>query len=350
MLPVHRPPAMLPLAIESVLAQTLTDFDLVVICDGAPPETAACARDYAARDPRVRVLDLPKGERHGEAHRHRVLQEAVESERPLVAQLADDDLWFPEHLAELERLLADVDFGNLLQARLTPDGAVALHHGDLADPQARERMRTEPFNFFGPSVAGYRLAAYRRLVHGWEPAPTDVWSDLHMWRAFLDTPGLRLATRFSVQGVSLSAAERTDADLAERAAESRRVAAGLLGSAGARDDFRQRAFADLWAHLDTAVTHRDQLSEAHDRAVAAIADLTTQLEATHAAFVQAGEEAGRQRQASLRRRARIRRLRAQVAGLRRRNTALAEELATIRASRSWRLSAPLRRLTGRRDR
>lgn len=232
LLPVHRPPAMLPLAIESVLAQTVTDFDLVVICDGAPPETAACAAEYAARDVRVRVLDLPKGERHGEAHRHRVLAEADEVERPLVAQLADDDLWFPEHLAELDRLLAEVDFGNLLQARLTPDGAVAVHHGDLADPRTRERMRTERFNFFGPSVAGYRLAAYRRLVHGWEPAPPDLWSDLYMWRAFLDTPGLRLATRFSVQGVSLPAAERTDADLAERAAESRRVAAGLLGRRG----------------------------------------------------------------------------------------------------------------------
>lgn len=98
------------------------------------------------------------------------------------------------------------------------------------------------------------------------------------------------------------------------------------------------------------MTHRDQLHDAHDRAVAEIAHLTTQLEATHAAFVEAGEEAGRQRQVSLRRRARIRKLRRRTTRLRRSNAALAEELATLRASRSWRLTAPLRRLTGRRDR
>ncbi|TNM36291.1 glycosyltransferase [Nocardioides albidus] len=315
LLPVHRPPAMLPLAIESVLAQTLGDLELVVLCDGAPAETAACAREYADRDPRVRVLDLPKGERHGEAHRHAVLERA---ERPLVAQLADDDLWFPEHLVELDRLLADADFGNLLQARLTPQGAVAVHLGDLADPRTRERMRTERFNFFGPSVAGYRLAAYRRLVHGWEPAPADVWSDLHMWRAFLETPGLRLATRYSVQGVSLPAVERTDASLAEREAESRRIAEDLLGSARARDDFRARAFADLWAHLAATTTYAEELDRTHDEALAQIAVLRSQLADTQAAAEQAFARVERKRTANQR--------------LRARNQALTEELAALRLS------------------
>lgn len=352
LLPVHRPPAMLPVAIESVLAQTVTDFDLVVICDGAPPETAACAQEYADRDPRVRVLDLPKGERHGEAHRHRVLEEAVEAERPLVAQLADDDLWFPEHLAELERLLADADFGNLLQARLTPGGAVALHLGDLADPRTRERMVTERFNFFGPSVAGYRLAAYHRLVHGWEPAPPDVWSDLHMWRAFLATPGLRLATRFSVQGVSLPAVERTGTTLAERADESRRVAAGLLGSVRAQQDFRERAFADLWRHLDTTTTFSDQLRETYDQAITEIAVLRSQLAQTQAAAEHAVALGSRRRESNLRLRARIDVLQTRLARMGAANASLAEDLSALRGSRSWRLTAPLRRLSsaGRRPR
>ena len=41
---------MLPFAIESVLAQSVHEFELLIICDGAPPETIACARDYAGRD------------------------------------------------------------------------------------------------------------------------------------------------------------------------------------------------------------------------------------------------------------------------------------------------------------
>src|SRR6202035_4475341 len=76
LLPVHRPPALLPFAIETVLAQEVDDFELFVICDGAPAETAACARDYARRDKRVRVFTFAKGERHGEAYRHQALTQA----------------------------------------------------------------------------------------------------------------------------------------------------------------------------------------------------------------------------------------------------------------------------------
>ena len=43
------------------------------------------------------MFDFPKGDRHGEAHRHAALAEA---RGELVAHICDDDLWFPEHLAE----------------------------------------------------------------------------------------------------------------------------------------------------------------------------------------------------------------------------------------------------------
>ena len=119
LLPITRPPFMLPFAIESVLAQSVLEFELFIICDGAPPDTVACARDFARRDTRVKVFPFPKGQRHGEAHRHTVLEGAAGR---YVAQIADDDLWFPDHLAELEILLSKSDFGNLLHVFLQPDG------------------------------------------------------------------------------------------------------------------------------------------------------------------------------------------------------------------------------------
>jgi glycosyltransferase involved in cell wall biosynthesis len=216
LLPVVRPPALLPLAIESVLAQENGDFELFVVCDGAPEETVACAEAQARRDRRVRIFIFAKGERHGEAHRHRALGQATGE---FVAHIADDDLWLPNHLGELARLLAAADFGNTPQVSARPDGSVALIPGDLARPELRARMRSRPFNLFGPSVAGYRLSAYRRLDEGWAPAPDGVWSDLHMWRKFLARDDFAFATRMTVSALQFPTPPRRGMTLAERAAE-----------------------------------------------------------------------------------------------------------------------------------
>ena len=245
LLPVHRPPHLLPFAIDSVLAQSEPGFELVVVCDGAPRETIDCARAYAARDRRVVVRPFEKGERHGEAHRHAVLATAASR---FVAQIGDDDLWFPDHLAELALLLDKVDFGNLLHAELSPQGAVDVHMGDLADPEIRRRMCEGAWNFFGPTCAGYRLSAYRCLPTGWSPAPPDVWTDLHMWRKFLQRQDLAFGTRFSVQAVKLSAGTRAGMPLEDRAAEHRAVAAQMTQEAERRN-FQARAFQAMFKAL-----------------------------------------------------------------------------------------------------
>jgi glycosyltransferase involved in cell wall biosynthesis len=77
LLAINRPPAFLPFAIESVLAQTVKEFELFVVCDGAPVETIHCAREYSGRDPRIKVFDFPKGERLGEGHLHNALMAAA---------------------------------------------------------------------------------------------------------------------------------------------------------------------------------------------------------------------------------------------------------------------------------
>jgi glycosyltransferase involved in cell wall biosynthesis len=218
LLPVHRPPALLVYAIDSVLAQTLTDFDLFVICDGAPVETVTCAQAYAARDTRVRVFAFPKGERFGEAHRHAALAQASGE---YIAHIADDDLWLPNFLEEMAELLRGADFGNLLHVYVHPDGRIEAVPCDLARPALRQRMLNEKFNRFGLSFAGYRLQAYRRLPEGWSPAPTSVWTDLHMWRKFLSRTDMIFATRMAIAGLCFLSPRRTEMSLADRATEIR---------------------------------------------------------------------------------------------------------------------------------
>ncbi|MET0634302.1 MAG: glycosyltransferase family A protein [Xanthobacteraceae bacterium] len=219
LLTVHRQPLLLPFAMESVLWQSHSNFELFVVCDGAPAEAAGCARAFAARDPRVRVFDFEKGERRGERHRDTALALASGE---FVAQLADDDIWFPEHLKELAALLADVEFGNLLLMGMAPDGSPLYFPGDLADPDTRQRLMSEQWNFFGPSVAGYRLSTYRRMPEGWAPAPPDIWSDLHMWRKFLRLDGITAASRFTIQSLCLHNAHRANMTLEQRRDETER--------------------------------------------------------------------------------------------------------------------------------
>ena len=42
------------------------DFELMIISDGAPEETVACARAYASRDDRVRAFVFPKAPQTGQ--------------------------------------------------------------------------------------------------------------------------------------------------------------------------------------------------------------------------------------------------------------------------------------------
>ena len=46
-------------AVESILAQTFTDFELLLVDDGSPDDTSTLCDTLAAEDPRVRALHRP---------------------------------------------------------------------------------------------------------------------------------------------------------------------------------------------------------------------------------------------------------------------------------------------------
>jgi glycosyltransferase involved in cell wall biosynthesis len=89
-------------AIDSILAQTLADLELIVVDDGSRDDSAAIAQAAAARDERVRVLEM--GRNTGIATS---LNTALEQARaPVVAIQDADDRSAPERLA---RQLAVLD-------------------------------------------------------------------------------------------------------------------------------------------------------------------------------------------------------------------------------------------------
>ncbi len=212
-LAVHRSPECLPFAVASVLAQQLHDFDLYIVCDGAPDETVEVANKLALEDERVHVRSHPKGLRHGELYRHQVLQE---TNSEYIAHIADDDLWMPHHLSELAKLLSDCDFGNLLHVFIDQGGVIKTYPYDLADASIQQKMLTKNFNFFGPTVAGYKRSLYENLPVGWSPAPKEIHADLYMWRKFLTVANVKVATRFVATSIILPTPLHGNKSLEER--------------------------------------------------------------------------------------------------------------------------------------
>lgn len=60
-MPVYKVEAYVGRAIESVLGQTLWDWELFCVDDGSPDRSGAICEEYAARDPRITVLHRANG-------------------------------------------------------------------------------------------------------------------------------------------------------------------------------------------------------------------------------------------------------------------------------------------------
>lgn len=91
--PVGNREAYLAEALESILAQTFNDFELLVIMDGAPPAVQAIVDSY--HDDRIRITRLPVNLGISNARNAGLLA----SRAPYIAFMDSDDVAMPERLA-----------------------------------------------------------------------------------------------------------------------------------------------------------------------------------------------------------------------------------------------------------
>lgn len=96
-LPTYNRARVLNRAVDSVLAQDLSDFEVIVVDDGSTDETAALMQSYC--DPRVIYIPQP-GHRGGNACRNRGIMQAKSD---LICFLDSDDAYLPYKL----RFIAD---------------------------------------------------------------------------------------------------------------------------------------------------------------------------------------------------------------------------------------------------
>ncbi|MDT5029327.1 MAG: hypothetical protein QOE61_5753, partial [Micromonosporaceae bacterium] len=166
-LPTHRHASTVDLAGWSVLSQSVSSLELVVIGDGATPEVRAAVEPLLSDD-RVRFVDHPKTSSRAELVRHEVLAEATS---PYVCYLGDDDIMLPDHVAATVDRLESVDFSHPLPVFIDGQGTLQARMTDLAEPRCRLWHQHPGRNAVSLTGVGHRLDAYRRLPHGWREAP-----------------------------------------------------------------------------------------------------------------------------------------------------------------------------------
>jgi hypothetical protein len=82
-------------AVESILAQTFSDFEFIIIDDGSTDKTAGILAGYSKRDARIRIFSQKNSGRAESLNRGMELAKA-----PLIARMDADDLSLPSRLKE----------------------------------------------------------------------------------------------------------------------------------------------------------------------------------------------------------------------------------------------------------
>jgi glycosyltransferase involved in cell wall biosynthesis len=184
LLPTHNRPEVLDYAIQSVLAQTFADFELLVSGDGCTDQTAKVVRSF--KDARVQWFDLPKAPNFGYANLNTV---ASRTRGGLIAFMAHDDLWTPDHLDLLRREFADpgVDLAYSRPLWVEPDGTLVPSSFNLRDAAVREDFLAMRFNSIPAATVVFRRECLQRYGN-WNTELSNN-GDWDLWARFITGGG-----------------------------------------------------------------------------------------------------------------------------------------------------------------
>ncbi len=149
-IPVYKVQAFLHDCLSSVLQQSYTDFELIVVDDCSPDGSAEIARSFAAADPRVRTLHLPENVGLGPARNAGMAQASGE----YLIFLDSDDTLTPDALRAISERLKETDSPDVLLY----DYARTYWHGEVSRNTLARLLHEE-----GP--ASFRLTDRPELLN-----------------------------------------------------------------------------------------------------------------------------------------------------------------------------------------
>ena len=184
-MPIYNGAAFLASSIDSVLAQTIPDFELILVDDGSTDGTAEIIRDYAARDARIVPVAKPNSGIADTLNRGLAVARGE-----WVARLDSDDLMVPERLErQLAFMAANPDAIAAGSYYEIIDPAGASHGTRLPLPRTRDELAgflaaREPLSFLHPSMMFRRQTALD--LHGYDKQ-TEPAEDVDLFARMLAT-------------------------------------------------------------------------------------------------------------------------------------------------------------------
>jgi glycosyltransferase involved in cell wall biosynthesis len=137
-IPTYNRAHFLPTAIDSILQQTFTDFELLIIDDGSNDGTADLLEDYCVRDRRIRV-ERNRGNIGSPKTRNRALDLA---QGEFIAMLDSDDIALPERIErQVAFLRAHGDYALVGSNKETFGSFASFGHFLRRRPTAAEAIR-----------------------------------------------------------------------------------------------------------------------------------------------------------------------------------------------------------------
>jgi glycosyltransferase involved in cell wall biosynthesis len=213
LLPTHNRADVLRYAIESVLAQTVRSFELLIVGDGCTDHTAEVVRSF--RDRRLRWYDLPKAPHFGYANRNLALREARGA---YIGFMAHDDLILYDHFERCLLALETHRNLDLVYTRplwVTPDGYIIPLAYTLYDAHTYHLFMSRQINGIPATCVVHRRSCFERCGYWDESLPGC--GDWDMWVRIIESgSGRNFAFLPDPTSLHFRAIWRTDANAGPR--------------------------------------------------------------------------------------------------------------------------------------
>ena len=219
-------------SIQSVLMQTFTDFELLVVGDGCTDDSEAVALGF--KDPRVRWMNLPSNSGSQALPNNCGI---ANSTGEFIAYLGHDDIWFPTHLKSLvdtvERTDADMA-GAVMILYGPPESGVIGTTGVFATGECSRQ------DFLPPSSVMHRRSLVGKIGPWKEPLSLTVPVDVDFQTRAMEA-GAKIVSSGDLTVFKFTATWRRNSYLIKSADEQLQ----MLSKIRSGDDFRQSALIEV---------------------------------------------------------------------------------------------------------